>query len=304
MPDYPVVDVHMHTYPTAAIAIQAMGGSPRAGFTGTIAELAPFMEREGIEKAVMANFTPVADMLAAALANLPTDLSPDHREEQEDKTRRDIIGRVKRRNRWTCQMAKEHPSRLYAFIGIDPIMDKDTMEEEVRECYREGARGIKLHPVVQRFSLDDQRLWPAFETAQELGMTMLIHTGSFEGQSGERARPGLFVEAAQKFPHLIVIMAHCGGKEYFREAVGMAGEYRNLFFDCCGIVPGQPDRDDLSNDDLAGLFKAIGTDRIMFGSDWCFRDPLPDIQRIERLGLSKDEMRHILRENAVTVLQL
>ncbi len=304
MPDYPTIDVHMHTYPAAAIAIQAMGGRPRAGFTGTIAELVPFMAKEGIEKAVMANFTPVADMLDAAISNLPPNLSQSHREEEEDKVRRETIGRVKRRNRWTCQIAEEHPKLLYPFIGIDLIMDEDAIVEEIQERHREGARGIKLHPVVQRFSLDDERLWPAFETAERLGMAMLIHTGPFEGQSGERARPGLFVEAAQKFPHLIVIMAHCGGKEYFREAVGMAKEYRNLFFDCCGIVPGQPAPGDLSNEDMVGLFKAIGTDRIMFGSDWCFRDPVPDIQRIERMGLNRDELRHILRENAITILQL
>ena len=304
MPDYSVIDVHMHTYPTAATAIQAMGGSPTAGFTGTIEALVPFMGRVGLEKAVMVNFTPVADMMDASLANLQPNLSQSHREGEEDRIRREMTGRVKRRNRWTCQVAKEQANLLYPFIGIDLIMDRDAIVEEIHECYREGARGIKLHPVVQRFSLDDERLWPAYETAERLGMAMLIHTGPYEGQSGENARPGRFIAAAQKFPHLIVIMAHCGGREYFRDAVGMSKEYRNLFFDCCGIVPGNPEPGDPSNEDMLGLFRAIGTDRIMFGSDWCFRDPVPDIQRIERLGLSRDEQRHILRENAITILQL
>lgn len=304
MPDYPVVDIHMHTYRTAAVAVQAMGGSSRAGFTGTIEELVPFMEREGIEKAVMVNFTPLADMIEAATANISSELSAAERQEEEGRIRLEMVERVKRRNQWTCQVSREHERKLYAYIGVDPAMDEQTMAAEIEDRHREGARGIKLHPVVQRFSLDDRRLWPAYETAQRLGMVVLTHTGPFEGHGGELARPGLYVAAMQEFPRLTVVMAHCGGKEYFREAVGMAGEYRNLFFDCCGIVAGAPEPGDPSDDDLVGLFRAIGADRVMFGSDWCFRDPVPDIQRVERLGLNRDEVRHILRENAIRVLEL
>lgn len=304
MPDYPVIDTHVHTYRTAGTAIQAMGGSARAGYTGTIEELIPFMAQAGIEKVVMVNLTPVADMLEAARASLPKDLTPQQRQEEEKTIRQDMVGRVMRRNQWTCQVAQEHPGRLYPYIGIDPVMDGETMAQEIQERHSQGARGIKLHPVVQRFAINDRRLWPAYATAERLEMPMVIHTGPFEGLGGENARPSLFAEVARDFPRLVAVLAHCGGRPYFQEAIALAQQFPNVCFDCCGIVAGGPGPHDPPDEEIVALFRRLGVERVTFGSDWCFRDPIPDIQRVDGLSLTPQEKRLLLRENALRVLKL
>ena len=55
MSGFSVIDAHAHTYPTSQIGLQATAGTARSGCAG-------------IDKAVMLNVTPVADMREAALA--------------------------------------------------------------------------------------------------------------------------------------------------------------------------------------------------------------------------------------------
>ncbi len=51
-------------------------------------------------------------------------------------------------------------------------------------------------------------------------------------------------------------------------------------------------------------FRQIGCDRIMFGSDYPWHDPLLDSARIQRLPLTDAEKRVVLYENAVRILAL
>lgn len=305
MADFPVIDVHMHTHRSSAVGVQAMGGQPRVpGYTGVIEELLPLMERGGITHVCMVNFTPVADMLEAARSRIPGEATVAQRREAEEQIRQEMVARVQRRNDWTCQVAREHPT-LLGFIGVDPVMDTESMAQEVARCRRSGASGIKLHTAVQRLPLNDRRLWPAYRAAEELGMAILAHTGPFPGIADfEGARPGLAAEALRAFPRLTLILAHCGGQPYFQEAVALAAEFPQVTFDCTGLVAGDPDPGDPSDEELVGLFRRLGTHRVMFGSDWPWRDPVPDIQRLERLSLTEQEKRGMLAGNAKRVLRL
>ncbi|MER3418963.1 MAG: hypothetical protein C4343_07765, partial [Chloroflexota bacterium] len=47
-----------------------------------------------------------------------------------------------------------------------------------------GARGIKLHPPLQRLDFADRRLWPLIETCLELDVVVLSHSGPSRDGSG------------------------------------------------------------------------------------------------------------------------
>ncbi len=302
MPDYETIDIHMHLYPDARIAIQAMGGTARAGFTGTVEEAIPFLADNGIQAGVMCNFTPVWDMVEAARRRLPENQSEAEREEAEREIRQRMADRVRERNQWTCEVAREHP-QLIPFIGIDPVLDAEELEAEVTTRHAEGARGIKLHPTVQRLNLNDRDLWPAYAAAERLDMIVLTHMGPFGNLSGDYATPALAAEVAQAFPGLRMVLAHCGGPDR-DAALALADAHPNISFDCCGVVPGEPGPDDPGDDALAALLRRLGPERIAFGSDWCFRDPRPDMERILRLPLEPSEQRAILRDTAARLLGL
>ena len=191
--DFPVIDAHVHTYRSREIGRQAMMGTGQTDYGGTPDELLELMARGGIQKAVMVNMTPVADMSDAAIAELPADLSPAQRTEAEDDIRRQMIGRLQRRNEWTCEVAREHP-QLIAFIGLDPSMNEDELVAEIDLRREQAARGIKLHPANQRFYPNDRRLWPVYDRAQELGLPIIFHSGAgaLGPQAADYAHPRHF----------------------------------------------------------------------------------------------------------------
>lgn len=309
MPDYPVIDVHVHTHRDARTGLQAQGGRALTshGWAGTIDELLPSMAAMGVEKMVQVNFTPVWDMLQAGLRRLSADLTGDARAQAETELRAELAGRVARRNQWTCEMAQAHPDRLVAYVGIDPVQGAEAMAADLETCARRGARGVKLHTVLQHVSPSDRRLYPGYEVMQRRGMALLAHAGPIEIPADDAdqdiGRPNAFAALARDFPRLTIVLAHCGGKPFYQEAATLAGEHPNVYFDCTGQVFGF-DQGARSDEDIVAMFRTVGIERVMFGSDWAFLDPLPDIRRIEALPLSFVEKRMILADNARRILGL
>ena len=304
MPDNPVIDAHVHTYPSREIGRQAMMGSGRTDYGGTIDELSGIMDRAGIERAVMVNMTPVADMRDAALAKIPSDLTPERRAAAEADVQQQLIGRLQRRNQWTCEVARDDP-RFVAFIGLDPSMGGEGMVSEVEARHAEGARGIKLHPAAQRFYPADSRLWPVYERAQELGLPVTYHSGAFAlgPRAVDFAEPRQFPEVLQAFPRLTVVLAHTGLGD-FDACQELARAYANVYFDCCAVVNGTEPSPALGDDEAAAALRQVGIDRVMFGSDYPWFDPALDAARIQRLPLSEAEKRAVLYDNAVRILKL
>ena len=302
MADVSFIDIHIHTYPTRAIGMQAKGGGPGAsGYAGTPEELGPYMREVGMTHAAMMNFTPVADMLDAARVRLPKEYTPQQRREAEEPIRLQMVGRVQNRNVWTIDLARANPN-LVAYIGVDAVMDADAMASEVYEKHKLGARCIKLHPEVQRISINDPRLYPAYRAAQETGMVVLTHTGAFRGTDGSHAHPAMAADVLRAFPNLKFILAHLGGGIYQKEALEVAGAFPKVLFDCCGSVRRR--EGGLADEDLVGLLRRFGVHRILFGSDWATGDPVPDVERVSLLPMSDEEKRAILRGNAEALLEL
>ena len=260
----------------------------------------------------MVNMTPVVDMFDAAVAKLPADISAARRAQAEDGIRREMIGRLQRRNEWSCRVAREHP-QLIPFIGLDPSMSADELVAEIDLRRSEGARGptgarlggIKLHPPNQRFYPNDRRLWPVYERAQELGLPVIFHSGAGAYAPGptDYAHPMQFPEVLSTFPRLTVVMAHLAFGD-FAACADLARAHANVFFDCCFVINGTEKRPSLSDEEAAAALRRVGVERVMFGSDYPWFDPLLDAARIQRLPLEDGEKRAVLHDNAVRVLAL
>lgn len=295
----PIIDVHMHLYPDARIARQAMGGTSRAGFLGTPEEAIDLMRDHEIVAGVMCSFTPIHDMYVANLARIPEGVTGPAREEAE----REVLGlmrfRVGERNEWSCNVTAEHP-QLLTFIGIDPVLDGAELEAEVERRHATGALGIKLHPPVQRVPLDDVRWFPALAVAERLGMVVLTHMGPFGEIDGDYASIERALRVAEAFPRLRIILAHGGGPDRAGTLEALS-HHPNLLVDTVGLVAGAR-AEGLSDEALVGELRALGTDRIVYGSDYCFVSPFPALERLERLPLGEGERRAILHDNAAALL--
>jgi predicted TIM-barrel fold metal-dependent hydrolase len=297
----PVIDAHVHTYPTREIGRQAMMGSGRTDYGGTPEELLSIMARSDITHSVMVNMTPVADMMDAAMQRLPEGLSTVDRAAEEEAARRRIIGRLQRRNEWTCEVARQHP-QLIAFIGLDPSMPEDQLLAEIETRLSQGARGLKLHPAAQRFYPNDPRLAPVYARAADLGWPVIFHSGAFALGEASTTQAALehFPPLFEAFPDLTVVLGHMGFGD-FDSCAAIARDFPNAMFDCCFTVNGTDPSPAISDDEAAAAFRRVGVDRIMFGSDYPWLDPALDAARIARLPLSDGEKRAVLHENAARV---
>ncbi len=288
-----IIDVHVHTFPTAAIGLQATGGTAMSGCAGTVQELLALMSVGGVDKAAMMNMTPVADMREAALA---AGHGPP------DEVAQQMIERLKRRNDWTCATARDHPS-LVPFISVDPSMGPEGVVAEVHRCREQGAVGIKLHPSSQRFNPDGPRLWPLYAEAESLEMPVLSHGGFFpmDPESSDHSRPRAFARILRAHPRLRFVLAHLGNG-YIDESLAMAEEFPNLHFDSSSVIEGTVEPQQMSDEEAVALIRRFGAERILFGSDWPWYHPVRDIDRIEALPLSDEEKRLILGDNARRVI--
>jgi len=306
MNSFIIIDAHVHTYPTATIGEQALQGAGRSGCSGTIPELLEVMAKGGITHAVQANMTPTNDMKQAALKRLPASLGPQERDAAEKKIDEEIIGRMQRRNLWTCQVAKENRG-LIALISIDLLQKAEEMEAEIEKMVQQGAKGLKLHPVANRFYPQDKRLWPAYGQAEKMNLPILFHAGTADiagYKEFDYSRPANFQEVAKEFPKLKIILAHLG-KGFFAESLEVAKKFANIYLDTSAIITGlESDKKFFNDEEIVEFIRAMGVSRVLFGSDWPWFDPLPALEKIKNLPFNDEEKKMILGENAARLFAI
>ncbi len=298
MNDYYVIDAHVHTYPTPEIGLQAQSGGGRADCFGTQEELLTIMKSAGISSAVQVNMTPAKSMYDAACAKLP----PEPKESDLQAIREKITDRVKRRNEFTCRLTVENPE-LVPFPSVDPLMGQETMVAELQDKVENfGAKGLKLHPAEGCFFPNDRVLWPVYETCVSLKIPIISHGGLFTSDK-EYTRPINFIDVLKDFPDLTLVIAHLG-HGYFDESVELAERFPHLYFDTSAAIHGAEGEVALSNDEAVDLIRKIGTDRVMFGSDFPWFNPEWDLKRFLGIPFTEEEKKAILAENAERILNL
>jgi predicted TIM-barrel fold metal-dependent hydrolase len=306
MTNYDIIDAHVHTYKSPEIGRQALSGFDASGCCGTPEELVPIMQAAGIRQAVQCNMTPARSMFEAALAGVPSDQVEGARPVLLEK----ITDRIRRRNEWTCRVAEEQPG-LVAFISVDPIMGQEAMLAELLDKIdHQGARGLKIHPGEGRFFPDDPSLGSVYKAMVERGLSVISHGGlDIANPDPSYTRPAAFAGVAEQYPGLNLVIAHLGNN-FFDESVQMATKYPNIFFDTSAVIPGDENGEPLikdnalSNAEAVELIRNIGIERVMFGTDYPWFNPLWDLKRFLKLDFSDAEKEALLGGNAKRILSL
>jgi uncharacterized protein len=176
--------------------------------------------------------------------------------------------------------ATDSGGRLVAFCRVDPNAENAVGEAE--RALDAGARGIKLHPRAEGFSLDEPEVRRVFEVAHERRVPVLIHAG--------RGIPALgihSVELARALPGAQVILAHCGISDLawiWRDA----RELPNLYFDTSWWSPA----------DAMTLCCLVPPGQVLFASDAPYGTPLQHALFVIRCalqaGLSRQQVRGLM----------
>ena len=126
--------------------------------------------------------------------------------------------------------AAESDGRLIPFVRL--ALDGDDPLAEAERCIDLGARGIKLHPRSQAFSVADPRFEAVFALAAERRIPVLIH-------AGRGLPPGLGEElagVAARHPEASLILAHAAIADQGPIA-SFANGMPNVFFDTSRVRP-------------------------------------------------------------------
>ena len=206
-------------------------------------------------------------------------------------------------NRWLMDTLADVPA-VSGFVAMDPgTLSPERNVEHLREMADRGARGVKLHPVVQKFEPDDPRMHTVYQACIDMGLTVLSHTGP--ARSGEPfAEVPAFAPVLREFPTLSVLLAHLGGGKW-RETLAVAQAFPSVAFDLCEIIEWAGASNAPTTEELARLIRDIGPERVVLGSDYPWYEPAHTAELVLSLPvLSQAEKNAILGENAARILRL
>ena len=187
--------------------------------------------------------------------------------------------------------------RLIPFCNVNPFLVADLAGELERYVTEMGFRGLKLYPTYQHFYANDSRLYPLYAKAQELGIPVMLHTGSsiFKGARLKYGDPLYIDDVAVDFADLTLLMVHSGRGFWYDRAYFLAKLHVNVYMEISGLPPQK----------LLDYFPELErvADKVIFGSDW---PGMPHIKRnidmIRNLPLREETKEKILGGNAARIL--
>jgi predicted TIM-barrel fold metal-dependent hydrolase len=210
-------------------------------------------------------------------------------------------------NEYVASMRDRNSDCIIAAWGaVEPPLGRAAVDA-ARHAVRELKMiGFHFHPIMQHFSVDDERYYPLWEEIAGLGVPVMIDIGmtgmgaGLPGGMGAKTRhahPASIDALAADFPHLTIIMAH-PGYPWVDETTVVALHKGNVYWEMSGwapkYVPPQVLRD----------MRSRLQDKMMFGSDYPSIPYARLLQEWHDVGFNESFLEKFFHANAERVLQL
>ena len=186
--------------------------------------------------------------------------------------------------------------------------DHPDLRGAVRDILSHGLHGVKLHPDMQKFCIDDKGAYPIYELCVEYGLPILMHMGD---PRFDYSHPDRLFRVMQDFPALTVVAAHMGGWANWDYACDKLSDFPNIYVDTSSSMATpakeygiEPYVESLSPEHTAALIRKWGAEKVLFGTDYPMWSQEADLEAFFAMGLTEDENRMILSENARRVFRM
>ena len=201
-------------------------------------------------------------------------------------------------NRWLATQVKRLPEAVALGTLHPDDPDLDAVAAEATGDL--GLRGFKFHHSVQRFHVDDERLFAVYERAEAAGHVFVLHVGTMpyrDAFTGVKRFAGLMA----RFPRLRVCVAHMGAFQS-AEFLALLARYPHLYVDTTMAMT--PLATPYVGADPAAVSDADlrrWQDRVLFGSDFPLIPYDYDEERrwAWTRGLDERARRKIFHDNAL-----
>lgn len=194
-------------------------------------------------------------------------------------------------NEQTSKLANDNPAFLQ-WVLIDPLCPA-TFTQAAKMLTSSVCAGIKIHPEEHGYPIKKYGK-VIFEFAAQYDTIILTHSGEMNSM------PEDFVEYADAFPNLALIVAHHGfcvdGEPSHQVRAIQKSKHGNIYTDtssASNVLPGQ----------IEWAVKEAGAQKVLFGTDSPLYFSPMQRARIDNAEINDEEKRLILRLNALNLLR-
>jgi predicted TIM-barrel fold metal-dependent hydrolase len=188
--------------------------------------------------------------------------------------------------------------RVIPFTSIDYSLGRDA-GKKLLEDVKNGAQGLKIHPIIQRKSLLDEDTIEALTHWEQTGKPVQPHLGVYyyypieerHLQSPENGKYDDFKKIFSMFPNIRFIAAHSAGFEWKR-LIEDGKDLDNLYLDLSFV----------SRVQMKAYLKKWPIERLLYGSDWPWGNPEITLKVIDLSVKDPEATEMILYKNAKRLL--
>lgn len=210
------------------------------------------------------------------------------------------LERTRARNDAVLELAHGSAGFFFPVCSVHPA-DGTAALAELDRVAAAGCAWLKLHPNTQDFDVADPAVTDVVARAAELGLPVLFDAWA----PWDANQPGKFVKLAMAVPDSRLILAHAHGPSFpqllaYDALPRFPWWRRHVWIDismAASMFANGP-----FSEQFTWVLRKIGTDRIVFGSDYPFDDPAHAIQAVNQLGLSDPELAAVMHDNAAALL--
>lgn len=182
------------------------------------------------------------------------------------------------------------PGLWWGMASINPHLRTEEYDAEARRCIEKlGFVGIKLTPIGHACHPASRDGMHVFEICGELGVPLMIHTGSGIPFSD----PVSVVKGVESFPDVPVVLAHAGSEMHHQQAILLARKYPNVYLEPSWVG---------SHGTLA-IISSVDSSKILFSSDVVSQLPV-ELTKYRSIVDNEELLDKIFYKNAAAVYNL
>ncbi len=229
-----------------------------------------------------------------------------------------------------CNVQNEYPNRFMC-LGTLPMQDSKLAVKELERIAKLGMLGVEIGSNIDGVNLDDKSLFPVYEAAENLNMSIFVHPWNMMGEKemtkywlpwlvgmpAEESRAicsMIFGGVFDRFPKLRVMFAHGGGS--FALTLGRIAHGYTCRPDLVNInnvmnpksYMGKFWVDGITHDTkaLQYIMDTFGMHKVVYGTDYPF--PLGDLEHGKFIetdnSITAQQKKNLFKNNILEFLNL
>ena len=202
-------------------------------------------------------------------------------------------------NTWIASLEKKHSERFIGFVTVNVTRGEAACQKEFERGIKElKLHGLKIHPRQQKIRMNDPLVLSLAKKTRELNLPLVFHVAS--GDATIRARKSqdeadaeaqyekstFLTDIINVYDSHKVMAAHMGG------VTNPTIQKSKISFQTAGC----------SVDTIEYAVKAVGEDRIVFGSDYPFFSQYDEVAKVKAARISDQAKEKILSKNLERIL--